>query len=144
MTGRAWWVRSRRRGKSVIRAVLFDLDDTLYCESDFVRSGFAAVANELTSRGVGRTAELCRLLESLHFTEGRERVLNKLACRLGFPEAWVPQLVECYRAHVPKLTLAPDAAGALARLRGRCKLGCVTDGWAATQRRKIEALQLST
>ena len=126
----------------MIRAVLFDLDDTLYCEGDFVRSGFAAVACELESRGAGKRADLTALLEAIHFTEGRERVLDKLAARVGFPEMWVPELVERYRSHRPCIALAPDAAGTLARLRGRYKLGCVTDGWAATQRRKIEVLRL--
>lgn len=128
----------------MIRAVLFDLDDTLYREDDFARSGFGVVARELEARGVGCQADLRGRLQAIHATEGRERVLDKLAARVGFPAAWVPGLVERYRAHVPAIALAPDAARALARLRGRYRLGCVTNGWAAVQRRKIEALGLAT
>ncbi|HEX9821813.1 MAG TPA: HAD family hydrolase [Methylomirabilota bacterium] len=128
----------------MIRAVLFDLDDTLYREDDFACSGFGAVAQELESRGVGRAAALHGMLASIHVTEGREHVLDKLAARLNFPGDWVPGLVERYRAHVPTITLAPDAVRALARLRGRYRLGCVTNGWAAVQRRKIAALGLGT
>ena len=128
----------------MVRAVLFDLDDTLYCECDFVRGGFAAVAEALQSRGVGEAPRLCAVLEAIHVDEGREGVLDKLAARVGFPRAWIPDLVERYRSHRPAIALAPDAALALARLRGRYRLGCVTDGWAAVQRRKIEALGLAT
>jgi len=128
----------------MIRAVLFDLDDTLYCESDFVRTGFGAVARALDARGVGRAPELSAMLESIHLGEGRERVFDKLAARLGFPPEWIPELIARYRAHRPDIALAADAVQALARLRGRYRLGCVTDGWAAVQRRKLEALRLET
>lgn len=128
----------------MIRAVLFDLDDTLYCEADFVRSGFIAVAEALELRGVGRKLELLALLEYIHAMEGRERVLDKLTARLGLPEGWAPELVECFRAHQPSLELASDVVEVLTRLRERYQLGCVTDGWGATQRRKVEVLKLAS
>jgi putative hydrolase of the HAD superfamily len=126
----------------MIRAVLFDLDDTLYSEGDFFRSGFAAVASNLERRGVGSATELCSILESIHFSEGRDRVLNKLASRLDFPEQWVPELVDIFRSHTPVITLAPDVLSTFERLRGRYKLGCITNGFAAMQRRKIKVLGL--
>lgn len=127
----------------MIKAVLFDLDDTLYLESEFFRSGFAAVAVKLASLGVGPATMISRLLESIHFTEGRDRVLNKAASRLSFPEDWVPELVDIFRSHWPAITLAPEVETVLNRLRCKYKLGLVTDGFSEVQRRKIQALGLA-
>ena len=125
-----------------IRAVLFDIDDTLYVEGDFFRSGFASAAAHLESLSAGPADRAYDLLVSLHFDEGREGVFDKAAARLGFPAEWVPDLVQRFRAHAPQITLAPDAIPALERLRGKYKLGAVTDGHAEVQRRKVEALGL--
>jgi putative hydrolase of the HAD superfamily len=129
---------------STIRAILFDLDDTLYFERDYVRSGFSAVAEELANRGVGKPEEVCQLLEQTFYGEGRERVLDKLADRLAFPREWVPQLVQCYRSHAPRLTLPDDVRQMLGRLRrAQYRLGCITDGWKEVQRAKIKALGIA-
>ena len=48
------------------RAILFDLDDTLYEEAQFVRGGFQAVGEELQRRGIFRreyTGHTLRVLE---------------------------------------------------------------------------------
>jgi putative hydrolase of the HAD superfamily len=125
----------------MVTAVIFDLDDTLYAEGDFFRSGFAVVAQELERRGAGRSADIALLLEHFHFAESRTGVFQKLAGRLGFPEHWIPDLVTRFRAHDPHISLAPDALAILPELRSRYRLGCITDGWAAVQRRKLEALR---
>jgi putative hydrolase of the HAD superfamily len=124
----------------MLRGVIFDLDDTLYEERQFVRGGFAEVARELERRGAGPADEAQRWLEHYHFAESRAGVFQKLAHRLGFPEAWIPELVALFRAHRPQLALAADAVEVLPRLRRRYRLGCVTDGWADVQRRKVAAL----
>ncbi len=128
----------------MIEAVLFDLDDTLYVEGDFFRSGFGAVARHLESRGAGDAQELARELLAIHDGEGRERVLDKLMSRRGLPAEWVPELVQRFRGHRPEIALAPEVGPVLRRLRGRYKLGCVTDGWPDVQRRKVETLGLES
>jgi len=125
-----------------LRAVIFDLDDTLYEERQFFRSGFAAVAAHLEQRGISPAGRAAELLDNFHHTEGRQQVFQKLAARLGFPEDWVPELVEVFHSHRPIIELAADARELLPRLRAahHLRLGCVTDGWLAVQRRKVEAL----
>jgi putative hydrolase of the HAD superfamily len=124
----------------MLRAILFDLDDTLYEERQFFRSGFSWVARMLEERGRGAHEQTLALLEQWHHGESREGVFQKLAARLDFPEAWIPELVLAFRSHEPVISLAPDAADVLPRLRDRYRLGCITDGWAAVQRRKLAAL----
>jgi putative hydrolase of the HAD superfamily len=127
----------------MIRAILFDLDDTLYVERDFILGGFAAVAAHVAGRGFGPPARVQALLEEIHLGEGRDRVFDKAAARLGFPEHWVPDLVHVFRSHAPVIAPAADVTPTLARLRARYKLGCVTDGWLDVQKRKLAALGLA-
>ncbi len=123
----------------MIQAILFDLDDTLYVEAEFFRSGFSDVARLLGERGVAAPG-IAAMLEEIRWNEGRDGVFDKAAARLGFPATWIPELVTAFRAHVPAISPAPEVLEILVRLRGRYKLGCITDGPAAVQRRKIEAL----
>jgi FMN phosphatase YigB (HAD superfamily) len=59
-----------------IKAILFDLDDTLYDEVDFYRSGFTAVGAHLEARGIGIRDEIVDLLLRFHVEDDRERVLQ--------------------------------------------------------------------
>ncbi len=125
-----------------IKGILFDLDDTLYNESDFVKSGFAAVAKELEFRGVGKSAKIQKLLESFHFNESRNFVFNKAADELNFPITWINELVDIYRLHHPAIEFFSDTKQVIQQLKKNYLLGCITDGWAQVQRNKINALNL--
>ncbi|HEY3373557.1 MAG TPA: HAD family hydrolase [Candidatus Aquicultor sp.] len=124
----------------LFKGIIFDLDDTLYREIDFFRSGFSEVARKLEARGVGNSRDTCGLLEDILFNEGRDFIFEKAAVRLGFSESWVRELVELFREHIPSIELADDAKRVLPLLKRTYLLGCVTDGHARVQRRKIEAL----
>jgi putative hydrolase of the HAD superfamily len=123
--------------------VVFDLDDTLYLERDFVRSGFAAVGAWLAKHHAvddfqARAWEL--------FLGGRRGdVFDRALASAGLEPrpALIRRLVEVYRAHLPTIRLEPPAPGLLAALRGRCRLALLTDGYHDTQRRKIAALGLA-
>ena len=127
----------------MIRAVLFDIDDTLFPEQEYYSSGFRMVAQELLSRGVGPAQSTQSLLERLARTEDKGHTLDLASKQLGFPEEWVPDLVHLVRNHKPQISFFPDVVPALRILRKRYRLGCVTDGHPLRQQRKIEALGLS-
>lgn len=127
----------------MIEAVLFDLDDTLYPEEEFVRSGFRAVGRELESRGLCSGARASELFVTIHKGEGRDAVLDKGLRRLGLSPTLASELVATYRAHDPvQLTLFPGVSELLRRLRMVVKVGVVTDGWLGVQKRKVAALGL--
>src|SRR5262245_11774997 len=68
---------------SVIRAVLLDLDDTLYPELDFVRSAMAAVAEAISARcGVAATSARAALDQALR-THGRGKTIDLALDALG-------------------------------------------------------------
>lgn len=128
--------------KRRVQTFVFDLDDTLYPESQFVLSGFAAAGAWLErERGVAGLAAGAAEL----FQRGvRGRIFDEALPALGLASdpVLLKRLVEVYREHEPRLTLYPDAARLLARLQGRCSLALLTDGWAQTQRNKARALGL--
>ena len=125
-----------------MRAVLFDLDQTLYPEADFVRSGFRAVAAHLAERCGGSAAALTEEMESILWAAGRGRVFDLLYARHGWGARVAPEtLLHIYRTHVPELRMHADASDLLLQLR--VPLGLVTDGHPTAQHGKIAALGLT-
>ena len=125
---------------SPIQCVVFDLDDTLYLERDYVHSGFQAVGQFVEERW-GMSGFFAIALEE--FESGRRGdIFNRGLERLGeSPEDYsIEELVEVYRNHRPSIALQPDARECLEGLRGQVALGLITDGPLASQRAKAKAL----
>lgn len=126
------------------RAVLFDLDDTLYPERQFVDGGFRAVARYLSKRYEKPAARLVTRLWELHARDGRGHLFDTLLAELGAGDD-ADLVLTCllvYRTHPPRLEPFPGVAEALDALRQAAVLtGVVSDGHAAVQRRKLAGLQ---
>ncbi|MEP7305715.1 MAG: HAD family hydrolase [Acidobacteriota bacterium] len=126
------------------RAILFDLDDTLYPRRRFELSGFRAVAAHL-DRTEGIDAGLAFVvLTRASRGSHRGRALQACLSRFGLPHALVPDLIEIIRAHRPAMRLPIDSRRTLERLRHHWRLGIVTNGLPAVQARKVDALGLRT
>lgn len=126
-----------------IKAVIFDLDDTLFPERDYVVSGFAAVEKEIESRfGIEGSAKRMTELfdESASDVYGRFLRENSAA----FTESDIAVLKDVYRRHEPRMTLRKQARRTLLNVRASgFKIGVITDGRAYQQRAKMRALKLS-
>lgn len=128
----------------MIKAVVFDLDDTLYLEADFVRSGFQCVGEWCrTAHGIAGVDKVAWRL----FCEGRRgNIFNLALAELRVPRAkeMVLHMVQVYRTHKPTINLPADSAECIKQLRGNHKLGLITDGPAEMQWNKIRTLQLDS
>jgi len=127
---------------TAVQVVVVDLDDTLFPERDYVRSGFAAVDEEVR-RAFGVTgfgAAAWTLFEA----GVRGRIFDEALGSLGLPAdaATLKSLIECYRAHRPSIDLYPDVAVSIRALGGRARAAIVSDGPLAAQERKVDALGL--
>lgn len=122
--------------------LVFDIDDTLYLERDYVRSGFEAVGLYAKYEyDIGGLSTTCwSLFQAGVRGDTFDRALAVLEATP--PPGLVSELIAIYRAHRPEIALLDDAAACLARWRDRAFLGIVTDGSAISQRAKIEALEL--
>ncbi|MGN6621108.1 MAG: HAD family hydrolase [Sphingomonas sp.] len=117
------------------RTIVFDLDDTLFAERDYVRSGLRAVATMIE-----RLHGIAIAIDSLPAIDP----LGALRRRAGLPEAALDSLLWAYRLHPPVIATRPGAAETLAACRGRGEaVAVLTDGRSATQRLKIDALGLT-
>lgn len=120
------------------QGVILDMDDTLFCEYDFVVSGYSAVSRALRIEGMTEDALLARLLEIFQ-TEDRSRAFDALLTPLGRGDL-IPEAVKTYRNHSPDISLTHEADELVARLADVRSLAIVTDGPASMQRQKAQAL----
>ncbi|NQU76471.1 MAG: HAD family hydrolase [Planctomycetes bacterium] len=127
-----------------IGAVVFDLDDTLSLERDYVRSGYRTIAKLLGERFpqvpdieqwmwqrfcLGQTANMFNAAGE-HFN-------------LHLSDVEIAELVLCYRNHRPTIRPDPEATEALGKLRGPVKLALLSDGFLPAQQLKLDALGLA-
>lgn len=121
--------------------IVFDLDDLLYQEFDFVRSGFWAIAL-LVSKDQAKSVFKAMMAEYFSGRPALSWLCNEYL--KGKSKYTVEMLLNIYRTHIPNIVLSQEAAGLLTQLKKQGnKLGLITDGRAVTQRNKIKALKLS-
>jgi len=127
----------------MLKAIVFDLDDTLYPERQYALSGFAAVADWAeASLGIPKEQGYAEL--EAYFDNGvRGDTFNRWLEAHGLePDKWMREMVECYRDHSPSLEPYPEAHAVLNSLSGRYRLGLITQGHKPGQQRKLSALGL--
>lgn len=117
-----------------IKGVIFDLDDTLYSEKEYIRSGFNKISKVLKKKEAEDT------LWSF-FEKGRPAIDEYV--KENNIEYMKAQLLEVYRNHIPDIHLYKGIREVLDSLRKReIKVGIITDGRPESQRRKLAALGL--
>jgi putative hydrolase of the HAD superfamily len=127
-----------------MRLIVFDMDDTLYPEAEYVRSGFGAVADY-----VGRNLDIpsSRFLDAClraYEDEGSGRVFNVAVSETGLGADVVPKLVDVYRTHRPRIKLYPGMHDLLSDLRLTSRTAVLSDGHLTAQEQKAVALHLAS
>lgn len=124
---------SIKEGKGQIKGVIFDLDDTLYSEKEYVKSGYRAVSDYF---GGGYEERLWNFFE-----EGKPAI-DELLKEID-REAEKGEVLKVYRSHKPNIHLYDGVNKLIAELRDKgIRVGIITDGRPEGQRNKIEALGL--
>lgn len=122
--------------------IVFDLDDTLYLERDFVRSGYEACDDWLLHKiGIAGLAQCCQsMFEAGQRTQIFDHAL--LALMPNGKQDLVADLVSIYRNHRPTICLQEDASRFLSAALPTYRMALITDGPLQTQMNKVEALAL--
>ncbi len=125
--------------------VVFDLDDTLYPERDYIRSGYRHVARFLREdRGTDQRYEDW-LWE--HFLGGQASgafdALNE-RFDLSLEHEDILRLVDIYRRHQPEIQPFPGIPVLLERLKKKFHLGLLSDGFLPAQQFKLDALGIES
>ncbi|MGH2912604.1 MAG: HAD family hydrolase [Solirubrobacteraceae bacterium] len=123
--------------------VAFDLDDTLYPEETFVRSGFRAVAHTLQERFAVSEADALDVMWDSLERRGRGTQFDDVVDALGLRgRQSVRELIKVYRHHRPSISLPQESSVTLKQLQPR-PLYVVTDGHKIVQQNKIDALGIA-
>ena len=126
----------------MIKAVVFDLDDTLISEREYIKSGFNVVAEVLSEKYQLLQEDVFFKLMSL-FQESPKNVFNRLLdfYQIDYTTEEIKELIVSYRHHLPNISLYEDAKFILNELSEKSlKLGVITDGYQVTQRNKLLSL----
>ena len=129
--------------RPVRRVVVFDLDDTLYLERDYVSSGLRAVGRWVADNLGCAEFEACA---ARHFAAGVRGTVFDAALRelrLDGDKTLIARLVEVYRNHAPEIRLASDAVTFLDQRAADAGVALLTDGFLCAQENKIRALGLA-
>ena len=119
------------------QVIVFDLDDTLYHEIDFLKSAYRHIAATLAP---GHDPQLVYHAMMAAYQRG-ENAFEHFITRFS-PRESIPHLLSVYRGHHPSITLDPDTEHTLRQLSASATLAIITDGRSVTQRNKISALLL--
>lgn len=122
------------------KAIVFDLDDTLYPEIEFVKSGFKAVACWIESEFNINRNSVYEEMWNLYKSGVRGRIFDYWLDSKGFDMNVLGELIRIYREHKPKIKPYPEVKSVLNFLKCFYKLGIITDGYVKTQQNKIDVL----
>ncbi|MBA4135232.1 MAG: HAD family hydrolase [Flavobacterium sp.] len=112
--------------------VVFDLDDTLVKEIDYLKSAFKAIAVKVDSTNDSLFNQM------LFWYQNKENVFQNIESHYGFS---VNELKQQYRTHVPDFIQYKGVSELLLRFKEKgCFIGLITDGYSLTQRNKLKAL----
>jgi len=120
--------------------IVFDLDDTLYKEIDFLKSAYIYINNYIKSK--------YNIDLSLHIQECVDNriifydfIQSRLNQNQSFP---IEKYLELYRYHYPSINLSNDASDFLNKISNQnIDFSIITDGRSISQNNKIKALGLS-
>jgi putative hydrolase of the HAD superfamily len=128
----------------MFKAVLLDLDNTLYDEHQFVNSGFKAVSKAMAIKFGIDQKTVYRSFKHVFLKHGRKQVFTQVLGNLGIhDDEIVSEMVEVYRNHLPHVSTFNDVPDVLLKIKQICSLGLITDGLREVQENKVKALNLS-
>lgn len=116
-------------------AVVFDMDDTLYSEKDYVKSGYKKIAEHFP-----QVPDMQERLWAVFLRGGK--AVDEVFAECGLSE-FSHEALEIYRNQTPEINLYDGVREMLGRIGAGKKTGIITDGRPEGQRAKIKALGLS-
>jgi len=130
-----------------LRAIGFDLDNTLYDQAQHMRSFFRVAADDLGAKFQAPPSDIEHVFTTVwtRRTSYYARLFDEVLEELGrHDKLIVRELISLYHRHRADLTLFDGVGAMLGRLRSRVPLFLITDGNEEMQQAKIDTLGLGT
>ena len=117
--------------------VVLDLDDTLYPEREYVKSGFKVISDRVSDL-YGKDIHKGLVMLS----EGEcDDPIGDIIQQADLPLSLKPELIQLLRTHEPSITLFDGVVAFMTEVKARgAGLSLVSDGRSFTQRMKLKAL----
>jgi putative hydrolase of the HAD superfamily len=117
---------------------VFDLDDTLFFEIDYLKSAFKSIARNIEPK---LYMKLYNQMLSIYLSGGN--TFEKVISQYPNKKLNTDELLCDYRNHFPKIRLREGVLEMLLKIKANNgKIGIITNGRGTTQRNKIESLGL--
>ncbi len=115
--------------------IVFDLDDTLYNEMEYLRSAYSEIAQSIDP------AQWRPLFARMHsLFRSKADVFEFVSQTYKMDKS---DLLNTYRTHIPSLQLFNGVLETMAQIKAKKgKIGIITDGRKTTQRAKLKALDI--
>ncbi|MBC7830311.1 MAG: HAD family hydrolase [Chitinophagaceae bacterium] len=120
---------------------IFDLDDTLFSELDFLKSAYSNISSKLAV-----TLNLDIYEQMMNKYQNKENVFEWLIEKYQSlaPFLTFKWLLKEYREHLPDIRLNEDASAFIQTAYSlNIPMGVITDGRSITQRNKLKALNIA-
>lgn len=115
--------------------IIFDLDDTLMYEIDYLKSAYLEIAELLDQNNQHQLYQ-----EMMSWYNEKKDVFAILETK--YSKAKI-ELLDIYRNHFPKIKIAEEVKAVLEYIQEKhYKLGLISDGRSVTQRNKLKALNI--
>ena len=132
------------------KGIIFDLDDTLFPEKEYVHSGFKVISIYLNEIYQINSEQSFNFLIRTFELNGRLKIFDSLLHKFmphktkAERKELVNKMVELYRNHSPDIKLNDEVIKILIEFRNLgWKISIVTDGLKLMQKNKINALGLN-
>jgi len=122
--------------------VIFDLDDTIFPEIEYLRSAYKEIAKYIEEK---TKENIYHNLLNIYNQKGNafKWILERYKDQV--PDCNLDLLLSIYRSHIPEITMKKETSLFLETLYNKkVKMGIITDGRSITQRSKLKALGIAT
>lgn len=124
----------------MIKLIIFDLDDTLYKEKDYVRSWFNVCSKYIAEKFNLSEKEVFDELMFSFKNHWRWKNFNHIVLKFKLPYDELMKLVKIYQKHLPDIQLKKSVVEWLKKLKEKFQIVILTNAEIQGQKNKVEAL----
>ncbi len=123
------------------KVIVFDLDDTLFKEIEYLKSAFFSISRKIAMHANIEESLIYNTMIELYTS--KQNVFTEILRKFKTSYS-IDDLIKLYRNHTPNIVLSKEVHQVLNVLKEeKIPLGLLTDGRSLQQRSKIKALGLS-